>query len=437
MLDILSRSFAYSAAVSYHLSAVIFSEEEKKMKKFLFVAVLIGLLGVLAACAPATPAPAPATPAPAVKTLKACFIYVGPIGDIGWTHAHNEGRLYVEKKYPWLKTAYAEAVAEADVDRFLDRYVVEEKCDVIFTTSFGYMDATLAAAKKYPNTIFFHCSGFKRAPNLGNYFADFYQVYYLNGLMAGAMTKSGKVGYVAAHPIPEVIRHIDAFTLGVREVNPKATVDVRWIFAWYDPAKARQAAEALIAAGVDVLAFTEDTATVVQVAEEYTAKGKPVYSFGHYSPMAQFGPNSLISGQLVNWGVLYEDILTKVYLGVYTNKNLDKVDYWGLLGGGIQLGAPAAVELGGKFGEPINPKFEAALKGVKVKEALLGEVTVYDLVFKRLEQMKDPAMLFDPFTGPIKDQAGKERVKPGQRLNYVELLNIDWFVEGVIGSPKP
>ncbi len=402
-------------------------------KRSWLIAILISLIGVVltTACATTAPAPAPTTPQATMKKLKACYIYVGPIGDIGWSHAHNEGRLYVDKKFDWLDTAYAEAVPEADADRFLDRYVVEEKCDVIFTTSFGYMDSTLAAAKKYPNTIFFHVSGFKRAPNMGTLMADFYQVYYLNGLMAGALTKSGKVGYVGAHPIPEVVRHIDAFTLGVREVNPKATVDVRWIFAWYDPAKARQAGEALVSAGVDVLAFTEDTATVVQVAEEYTTrKNKPVYAFGHYSPMAQFGPNALVSGQLVNWGIMYEDILTKVYLGVYTNKNLQDVDYWWLL---RERGA----ELGGKFGEPVNPKFDAALKGVKVKDALLGELSVYDLVSKRTEQMKDPAMLFDPFTGPIKDQAGKERVKPGQRLNYGELLNIDWFVEGVVGNPKP
>jgi len=418
-------------------------------KTWRLMALITILATVAAACAPAvTPTPqtievtrivagTPETivvtappqplPAPEAKKLKACYIYVGPIGDIGWTHAHNEGRLYVDNKYEWLETAYAEAVPEADADRFLDRFVVEEKCNVVFTTSFGYMDATIAAAEKYPDTIFFHVSGYKRAPNSGTLFADFYQVYYLNGLMAGALTKSGKVGYVAAHPIPEVVRHIDAFALGVRAANPKATVDVRWLFAWFDPAKAREAAEALIADGVDVLAFTEDTATVVQVAEEYTAKGQPVYSFGHYSPMAQFGPNSLVSGQLVNWGLLYEDILTKVYLGVYNNKNLENVDYWWLMREG-------GVELGGKFGEPINPKFEAPLKAAKVTDPLLGEVSVYDLIFKRVEQMKDPAMLFDPFTGPIKDQGGVERVKPGQRLTYFELTTIDWFVEGVVGE---
>ncbi len=416
----------------------------KNFTRLAFLAMALVL--IVAACAPAqTPAPTqpPAgqppveQPPAAEETLKACYVYVGPIGDIGWTNAHDVGRRYVDDKYDWLETAYAESVPEADSERFIDRFVVEENCDVVFTTSFGFMDATLAAAQKYPDNYFFHVSGYKRAPNMGTLMADFYQLYYLNGLMAGALTKTGKVGYVAAHPIPELVRHIDAFALGVREANPEATVEVNWIFAWYDPAKAREAAEALIANGVDVLAFTEDTATVVQVAEEYTAKGQPVYSFGHYSPMAQFGPNSMISGQLVNWGILYEDILTKIHLGIYTTKNLENVDYWGLLSGGMNLGAPSSVELGGEFGVPINPVFADQLKAINLNDPLLGEISVYDLVFKRIEQMKDPAVLFDPFSGPLNDQGGALKVKDGQRLTVFELNTIDWFVEGVIGSPSP
>jgi simple sugar transport system substrate-binding protein len=405
----------------------------------------MALMLVLAACgggqtaAPQEqPAPGqPAAPAAEAETLKACFIYVGPIGDIGWTNAHDVGRRYVDDKYDWLETAYAESVPEADSERFIDRFVVEENCDVVFTTSFGFMDPTLSAAQKYPDNYFFHVSGYKRAPNMGTLMADFYQLYYLNGLMAGALTKSGKVGYVAAHPIPELVRHINAFTLGVREANPDATVEVNWIFEWYDPAKAREAAEALIANGVDVLAFTEDTATVVQVAEEYTAKGQPVYSFGHYSPMGQFGPNSMISGQLVDWGILYEDILTKIYLGIYTTQNLESVDYWGLLSGGPNLGAPSSVELGGDFGVPINPIFEDELKAFMLNDPLLGNISVYDLVFARIAQMKDSAVLFDPFTGPINDQSGALKIQPGQRLTVFELNTIDWFVEGVIGSANP
>jgi len=387
--------------------------------------ILITAALALAACAPtATPE---ATPEEAAPGLKACFIYVGPIGDYGWTHAHDQGRLYVEEQFDWLETAYAESVPEADVDRFLDRFVVEEECDVVFTTSFGFMDGTVAAAEKYPDTLFFHCSGFKRAPNAGTYMADFYQLYYLNGLMAGALTKSGKVGYVAAHPIPEVVRHINAFTLGVREANPEATVDVRWLFSWYDPAAAREAAEALIAAGADVLAFTEDSPAVIEVGQEYTEKGEPVYTFSHYSPMGDFGPDSAVSGQLVDWGIIYEDILMKARVGVYDNTNLENVDYWWLM-------REKAVRLGARLDEPINPKFEDELKAVTVTDPLLGEMSVYDLVSKRIEQMTDPAMLFDPFTGPIYDQDGTLRLEAGQRATYGELLSIDWFVEGNVGT---
>jgi len=359
---------------------------------------------------------------PVMKKLKAGFIYVGPIGDYGWTHAHDQGRKYVKEKFPWLETVYAEAVAEADVDRYIDRFITEEKCDIVFTTSFGYMDATIAAGKKYPDKIFMHCSGYKRAPNVGTYFAEFYQLYYLNGLMAGALTKTNKVGYVAAHPIPEVIRHINAFALGVREVNPKATVSVRWLFAWYDPAKAREAAEALIAEGVDAIAFTEDSPTVLQVGQEYTKRGQQIYTFSHYSPMQKFGPDSCVSGQLVHWEKLYEDILMRAYLGVWDNR-----DYWWMLKEG-------AVELGGEFGVPINPKFIPELKAKKVKDPLLGEISVYDLVMTRLKQMSEETVLFDPFTGPIKDQEGKIRIEAGRRASHDELWTMDWFVEGIIGT---
>jgi len=150
------------------------------------------------------------------KKLKAGFIYVGPVGDYGWSHAHDVGRKFAEEKLPWLETMYIESVGEADSARIIDRFIQEEKCDVVFTTSFGYMDDTIKAGKKYPNKHFMHCSGFKQSKNVGTYFGDLYQTYYLNGLMAGAMTKSNKIGYVAAFPIPELVRHIDAFALGIK-----------------------------------------------------------------------------------------------------------------------------------------------------------------------------------------------------------------------------
>ncbi|MFQ6090078.1 MAG: BMP family ABC transporter substrate-binding protein [Candidatus Bipolaricaulia bacterium] len=353
--------------------------------------------------------------------LKAGFIYVGPIGDYGWSHAHNQARLIAEETFPWLETVYVESVPEGEVETYIDRLISAEEVDVVFTTSFGFMDGTLAAAQRYPEIIFAHCSGFKRAPNMATYMADFYQLYYLNGLMAGALTKSGKIGYVAAFPIPELKRHISAFTIGVREVNPEATVHVRWIYEWFNPAAAKEATVALIEEGADVFAFTEDSPTVVQVAAE---NGLP--SFSHYSPMYRFAPDYVVSGQLVHWEAIYLDFLAKVYAGMYTANNLEDVEYWWLL-------REKAVEMGAKSGMPINPAYEDALKAHVVTDPVLGEISVYDLVFKRLEQMADPSMVFDPFQGPIYDRKGNLRVPEGMRMTVAELISMEWAVEGVVG----
>jgi len=360
-----------------------------------------------------------------VKKIKAAWIFVGPVEDYGWTYGHYRGMVYVNKTFDWLEVTYVEAVKEADCLKVIDR-LVSEGYQVIFTTSFGYMDPTLEAAKKYPNVIFFHCSGYKRYKNMGTYFADLYQVYYLNGLMAGALTKTNKIGYVAAHLIPEVIRHINAFAIGVHEVNPNATVYVIEIGAWYDPPKAREAAKTLIdIIGCDVLAFTEDSPTIVSLCEEYYKAGKPVYVFGHYSPMLKYGPDVCVSGQLVRWEVIYQDILMKIYLGIYNTTNLQNVDYWWLLKEG-------AVELGCDFGVPINPKFESILKSKYVEDPILGKISVYDLVFKRLSQMREEVPTFDPFTGPLYDNKGNLRVKPSERLGHDPLWNMDWFVKNVV-----
>ncbi len=358
--------------------------------------------------------------------IKAAFIYVGPIGDYGWSHAHDQGRLYVESIFPWLGTEYAEAVPEGDALRYIDRYI-DEGFDIVFTTSFGFMDDTVAAAEKHTDKIFWHCSGYKREANLGTYFAEFHQLYYLNGLMAGALTKTDKVGYVGAFPIPEVVRHIDAFALGVKEANPDATVSVKWIYSWYDPSAATVATEALIAEGVDAIAFTEDSPAVVQVGQTHTEGGNQIYTFGHYSPMQDFGPDSCVSGQLVNWGILYEDIISKIYSGVYDNTNLQDVDYWWMIKHG-------AAELGGKFGVPINPKFESELKSINVDDPVLGEISIYDLVMARLDEMKEETVLFDPFTGPIYDNEGTLRIEAGRRGTHDELWTINWYVDNILGK---
>ena len=303
--------------------------------------------------------------------------------------------------------------------------MVQQGAKVVFTTSFGFMDGTLAAAKRYPTVIFAHATGFKRAPNVATYMADFYQVYYLNGLMAGALTKSGKIAYVGAFPIPEVKRHISAFALGVRAVNPKATVNVRWLFSWFDPAKAKEATEALVAGRADVYAFTEDSPTVIQVAAK-----KGLLSFSHYSPMQKFAPEHVVSGQLVHWDRIYVDFLQKVLAGKYTTTNLQDVDYWWLL-------SEKAVELGGDFGQPINPLFKSRLQARKVKTADLGTISVYDLIQKRLAQMSAPKMAFDPFTGPIRDRKGKLQVPAGKRMTVLQLTTMEWAAPGIVGPwPK-
>lgn len=359
--------------------------------------------------------------AAADQKLKAGFIYVGPVGDYGWSHAHDLGRKFAEQQLPWLETVYVEAVTEADCSRMIDRLVQEQKCDVVFTTSFGYMDDTVAAGGRYPDKLFMHCSGFKQTPNVGTYFGDLYQMYYLNGIMAGALTKTNKIGYVAAFPIPELIRHIDAFALGIKAANPKAKVNVKWIYAWYGPDKAKEAAEALIAEGCDAMAFTEDTPAVVEVGQSHSEKGKQVYTFSHYSPMQPYGPDSVVSGQLMDWGGMYVKILNDIY-----NKTWSNADMW-------WLAREKAAILGGNATDPVNPKFIPDLKKVMVDTPDLGTLSAYDLVMKRYEQMKQGVDVFDPFAGPIRDNQGRIRIKDGERASKEDLISIMYYVDNVEG----
>lgn len=363
-----------------------------------------------------------------MEKVKAGFVYIGPAGDFGWTYAHDQGRLFAEEQLPWLETITVESVPEGDAVRFIDRMVQEQKCDVIFTTSFGYMDDTVAAAAKYPDVSFYHASGFKRSPNMGTYMGDMYQIYYLNGLIAGAMSKSNKIGYVAAFPIPELFRHMNAFALGVKEVNPEATVNAKWIYAWYGPDKAREAAEALIAEGCDVLGFTEDTPTVVEVAQEHMEKGEQIYALSHYSPMQSYGEDATLTGQLTDWGVLYKQMLEDYKAG----KAADLTNYdllW--------LMKENAVELGGTWEDKINPKYVDALKGKTTESEDFGTISVYDLVMKRYDQMKSGRDVFDPFTGPIYDQAGNKTIADGEIASIAHLFAEMMYQVDNFASPLP
>ncbi len=408
------------------------------------------------------------------KKIKAAWIYVGPVGDYGWSYMHDLGRRIVQKLFrDWLETTYVERVSKATVKEVIDK-LVRQGYTVIFTTSFDFMDPTYEKALEYPDVMFFHCSGYKRLPNMGTYFADLYQVYYLNGLIAGALTKTGKIGYVAAHLIPEVVRHINAFAIGAKEVGEQLgkniTVYVIEIGEWYAPEKAREAAKKLIEMGCDVIAYTEDSPAIIQLAEElYKTQGKLVYVFSHYSPMYQYGPDVVVSGQLVRWEVIYADILTKIKAGILRPGNLQNVDYWYLLNtGAVDLGC--YVYPNGSVMH-INPKFVPILKKIYVTDKLTGrKVSVYDLVMERYELMKNAPLLqalqqfasthryenvthvdvevgtgnrvkypvapvFDPFTGPLegyKIKTGEKVVIPsGVRLGHDDLWNMDWFVSWV------
>lgn len=445
--------------------------------------VLIIISGVIGYIAGQMTAPPPAPIYKPPERIKAAWIYVGPVGDMGWSYMHDIGRRFVAELFKdWLETTYVESVKAEDLIARIDE-LVARGYNVIFTTSFDFMDNTIEAAKKYPNVLFFHCSGYKRAPNVGTYFADLYQVYYLNGLIAGAVTETGQLGYVAAYLIPEVVRHINAFAIGAKEVGEQLgkniTVHVIEIGSWYDPPAAKKAAETLHTTyKADVFAFTEDSTAVVEYAQE-----KGIIAFSHYGPMLKYGEDAVISGQLVRWEVIYADILIKVKAGVLTPNNLDRVDYWYLLSSGaVDLGADIAPD-----GTPvlINSKYIDRLKAIRVTDKITGEtISVYDLVMRRYEQMKGAVMViplqfsnethkyenisniilawggkvgtkpypiasvYDPFIGPLtgyciateplsawcKGKAvGATVVIPsGLRLGHQDLWDMDWFVSWVI-----
>ena len=353
--------------------------------------------------------------------LKVAFIYVGPVGDYGFSYAHDLGRQATQEHFgDAIETVYVEDVPEPEVEAFIDQ-LVADGADVIFGTSFGYGDGILAAAQRYPDVIFGWGTGISRAPNVLTYMADFYQVYYLNGLIAAALSESGDLGYVAAFPIAEVKRHINGFTLGAREVNPDAEVAVRWLYNWFDPAGATEASEALMANGADVLAFTEDTPTVIQVAAD---RGYP--GFSHYASMVEFAPDHVASGQLVHWDTIYIDILEKVLDGTYTTTNLEDVDYFWLLEQG-------AVELGSEPGVPVAESFVDDLRDVVIDHPEFGEIDVYELVLERRDQMAQGRDVFEPFMGPLEDRNGTLVYEDGYMPTLGDLLSMEFAVPGVVG----
>jgi basic membrane protein A and related proteins len=329
--------------------------------------------------------------------LQVAFVYVGPVGDAGWTFAHNEGRLALEEALgDQVETSFLESVEEGAPAERVFEDLAREGYELIFGTSFGYMDPMEAIAPRYPDVVFEHATGYKTGENLATYFGAAEEARYLSGLVAGSASESGQLGYVAAFPIPEVIRGINAFTLGVREVNPEATVQVVWTSTWYGPDLEKQAAESLLDRGVDVVAQHQDTPAPGQAAEERDA-----YWVGYNSDMERFAPAAWLTAPVWNWGPYYIETAQAVIDGTWQSR-----EYYGSMADGMVDLAP--------FGEAVDDETVA-------------------LVDERRQEIVDGS--FAPFTGPLADQDGEVRVEDGVAMTLGELLSMDWFVEGVIGSP--
>lgn len=329
------------------------------------------------------------------KEMNVGFVYVSPIGDAGWSYAHDKGRLALDEM-DGVKTSFVEAVAEGPDSERVILNMARKGYDVIFATSFGYMDPMLKVAKQFPTTTFMHCSGFKMADNMGNYFGRMYQARYLSGMVAGAMTKSNIIGYAAAFPIPEVIRGINAFTLGAQAVNPDVSVRVVWTKTWYDPATEKEAAKSLLDVGADVIAQHQDSPGPQEAAQE-----KGVYSIGYNSDMSQFAPKSHLTAPIWNWGPFYVDTVKNVQSGTWKAESS-----WPGLAEGIVDLAPMS---------DMVPK-DVQEKVMAKKEAIIGG-----------EQI---------FVGPIKDQKGMEKVAAGASMSDKDMLGMTWFVQGVVGTTE-
>ncbi|MEC5397582.1 BMP family ABC transporter substrate-binding protein [Uliginosibacterium sp. H1] len=332
----------------------------------------------------------------ASNPLKIGFCYPGPIGDVGWTFQHELGRRLVDKTFGnRVKTMYIENVPEtADAERVI-RQFIQQGCNMVFTTSFGFMEPTLRVAKLFPKVTFEHATGYKTAPNMGIYQTRFYEGAYLLGILAGKMTKTNTLGFVASVPIPEVLRNINAFTLGARSVNPKIQTKVIWVYSWYDPGREREAAETLVAQGADVMYQNTDSPAIVQVAQD-----KGLFAFGQDSDMLKYGPKSHLSANTVNWGVYYVKKVQEVLDGKWEQEDTK----WGMKEGMIEL-------------SPLNaavPADVAKLFNQKKADIVAGK--------------------FNPFSGEIRDNEGKVRVAAGQVLPESELWSLKWYAEGVQGK---
>jgi len=337
---------------------------------------------------------------PASDPFRVAFIYIGPVGDLGYTYAHDQGRLALQESVPNVETAFLENVpdTQADAERAIRGYC-EEGYDVIVATSFGYGPAVLAVAPQFPDIQFIHISGYQVADNVSTAFGKIEEPQYVSGLVAARMAETGKIGYVGAFPIPEVIRGINAFTLGAQVANPEVSVQVVWTNTWFDPQLEGQAAQSLVDLGVEVIATNQDSA-----APQQTAEAAGIYSVAYNVDMSEIAPRAVLTSAVWNWGTYYIQAVEQIMAGEWSSNQ-----YWGSWQDGVVDLAPLADFV------PDEVATEAEALATEFRDGTRG--------------------VTDIFTGPIANQEGGEGVAEGASMSDEEILLMDWFVQGVQGSP--
>lgn len=375
------------------------------MKKWLMMSLMFVLMVVLGACSQAATETKEETPkASAEKTQetaesteekvpKVAFVYIGVPSDGGWTKTHDEGREQVDLKFG-IKSTTVENVPEGpDAERIIEELAQDH--NIIFTTSFGYMDPTINVAKKYPDVVFLHATGYKTADNVGTYQVKGWEASYLAGTAAGSLTEKAEMGYVGAFPIPEVIYSINAFTLAAQAINPDAKVSVVWSNTWFDPTAERQAAETLLDQGIDLLANYQDSPAGIQAAAE-----RGVWGMGNDADMSEYAPETYITNPVIHWGDYYVSTIQSWIDGTWKSGA-----YLGGLAEGMADIAP--------FGKNVPAEVQAKVEEVE-KSILAGDTEI--------------------FKGPIYDNKGELRVAEGESLSIEEILSMNWLVQGVTGS---
>ena len=327
----------------------------------------------------------------AADPVKVGFVYVGPIGDHGWTYRHDIGRQQVEEAFgDKVKTSYVESVKYGpDAERVIR--MLAETNDIVFATSFGYMEPMLKVAKEFPNVYFEHATGYKQADNMSSYGLRLYQARHVQGIIAGMMTKTNKICYVAAYPIPEVIREINTYYMGAKKMNPNVDIDIVWANTWYNPSKEADAANVMMAEGCDMVAQHTDSPAPLQAAQ---SQGK--LGFGQASDQFKFAPKAQLTATIDNWGPYYVKKVGQVIAGTWQKEN-----YFGDMDEG-------AVQMAPFTNMPDNVKMKAA----EIKQAISDGK-------------------YFAFTGPIKDNTGKLQLKDGEVADDAHLNTMMYYVEGI------